>query len=147
MKFVLGALGFLKGLPRWVYLSVAGIAALGLLWALHGHWEREAHDAAYNEGWTAQKVLTDREIAKNGINLASIDRLQAVIVADNAEKDARAKAYADAKAADARTVADMNKRYAGTAGRVSQLEAISRVPGGNAACRVPGAVTDALSGL
>jgi hypothetical protein len=101
--------------------------------------------------WQKQDALhvsqRDVEIQKNGINLASIDTLSKALAAKNAESEARAKAYADAKAADARTVADLDRRYSSTAARVAALQAIARVPGGNEACRVPTAVAGALEGL
>jgi hypothetical protein len=147
MSFVLGALGigkailgFLKSLPWWIYAIIGGILALLFAWHVHTGKVKDAYNAAYNKGWSV-------EHANHEITLRSLDHVMALLAAKNAESDARAKAYADAKAADARTVAEMDRRYRGTAGRVASLEAIARVPGGSVQCKAPRAVTDALEGL
>lgn len=95
----------------------------------------------------AHVAQRDAEIAKNAVNLKSIADLTAALKAKNAESDARAKALADVKAQDARDVAEADKRYADTAGRIKALEAIARGSGGKDACKVPGAVSGALEGL
>lgn len=89
----------------------------------------------------------DAEIAKNTVNLSSIAKLGEMIAAKNAESDARAKAFQDAKAADARTIADLDRRYAATGAAKARLETIARLPGSNPACRAPRAVTDSLEGV
>lgn len=102
------------------------------------HWQKQ------DELHVAQR---DTEIAKNAINLVSIGTLQGIIAEKNKESDARAKAFQDAKAADARSIADLDHRYASTAARVAALTAISRVGGGEGPCKVPPAVATALEGL
>lgn len=89
----------------------------------------------------------DAEIQKNRLNLASIDQLTALLAQKNAESLARGKALDDAKAQDAKDRAAFDRQYAATDAQRRALEAISRVPGGNPACRVPRAVSDALQGL
>lgn len=102
------------------------------------HW-RKAYDSDH-------AALT-LEVSKNKINLASIDTLTKALADKNAESLARAKAYDDAKASDARTIAAMDKKYASTKAARDALLAISKVPGGNDACKVPPALSGALEGL
>jgi hypothetical protein len=102
------------------------------------HWQKQ------DELHVAQR---DTEIAKNAVNLTSIGTLQGIIAEKNKESDIRAKAFTDAKDANARTIADLDKRYGSTAARVAALTAISRVGGGEGPCRVPAAVASALEGL
>lgn len=154
MTFLLGflgigktVLGFLKSLPWQVYAILGGILALLFLWHVHTGWEKDAYNAAFNAGWNKQKVLTDAEIAKNTINLRSIGKLTQAIADQNADVQRRAKAFDDSKAANAATIADMDRRAVSSDARRSRLEAIARAPGGNEACRAPKALTDSLEGL
>jgi hypothetical protein len=89
----------------------------------------------------------DAEIAKNAVNLESITRLTDALDAKNAESEARARAYSDTKAADAQTIADLDKRYASTRASRDALQAIAKVAAANPSCPVPMALSGALEGL
>lgn len=147
MTFILSALGYLKLVPKPVWYALGIVAALLMLWRVHSGWERAAYDAAYNAGVAKQKVLTDAEVRKNAINLASINTLQTALADKNAESEARAKAFADAKAADAATIADMDKRQKADASRLETLQRLARDLPENPACRVPPALSAQTEGL
>lgn len=140
MGMILGIVGFFKGIPRWVYAAIFAAAAVLFLIHAHGNKVRDAYNDAYNAGWS-------KEHAGHLITLRSLGDALAIIAAKNKESDARAKAFNDAKDADARTIADLDKRYSSTASRVAALTAISRVGGGDGPCKVPTAVAAALEGL
>jgi hypothetical protein len=146
MGFVLSLIGPLLKLPRWVYAVVAGIVLLGVLWAIHGHWEHEAHEAAVAEGVAKEKVRTDAGLMREAVDLASINTLQTALAQKNAESLARAKALTDAKATDAANRAALDKQYASTKAARDALLAMAKVPG-KGACRIPPALTGALDGL
>ena len=146
MPFVLSLLGPLLKLPRWVYAVVAGIVLLGALWAIHGHWERKAHDAAFAEGVAKQKVQTDAAIMREAVDLASINTLQTALTDKNNESLARAKALTDAKATDAANRAALDKQYASTKAARDALLAMSKVTG-NGGCKIPPVLSSALEGL
>lgn len=147
MGFALSALGYLKLVPKPVWYALGIVAALLLLWRVHAGWERAAYDAAFNAGVAKQKALTDAEVRKNAVNLASINTLTTALREKNAESDARAKAFADAKAADAATIADMDKRQKADASRLETLQRLARDLPENPACRVPAALSAQLEGL
>lgn len=143
----LGVPKFLTGPLKWLVDVGIILAMLAGLWALHGHWERAAYNAAYNAGVAKQKVQTDAEIRKNAVNLASINTLTTALADKNAESLARAKAYTDAKAADAATIADMDKRAKADASRLETLQRLARDLPDNPACRVPAALSAQTEGL
>jgi len=147
MTFVLSALGYLKLVPKPVWYALGIVAGLLLLWHVHSGLERKAYDDAYNAGWTTQKVQTDAEIRKNAINLASIGTLQTALADKNAESEVRAKAFADAKAADAATRADMDKRQKADASRLETLQRLAKDLPTNPQCVAPAALLDNLDGL
>jgi hypothetical protein len=134
------------GLPRIQSIVAGGLLAIiiGLTVALliaNGntrHWQKLD---------TLHSAQRDTEIAKNAVNLESITRLSDALDAKNAESEARAKAYADVKASDAATIADLDKRYAATKASRDALQAIAKVATANPSCRVPSALSGALEGL
>ncbi|MFA6031801.1 MAG: hypothetical protein WC889_02740 [Myxococcota bacterium] len=90
------------------------------------------------------------EVAKHSVSLASIKELRDVIDAKNAESDARAKAYADSKAADAKAIADLDRRFDASRGRIATLSAIAKASENAPAdrgCRAPSALLVALDDL
>lgn len=147
MTFILSALGWLKLVPKPAWYALGLVAALLLVWHVHTGWERKAYNDAFNAGWTKQKVQTDAEIAKNAINVASIDTLQTALADKNAESLARAKAYADAKAADASTIAEMDRRAKADSSRLETLQRLAKDLPDNPQCRVPAALLANLDGL
>lgn len=147
IAFGLRLLGWLKLIPKPVWYALGIIAALLLLWRVHAGWERAAYNTAYNAGVAKQKVQTDAEIAKNAVNLASINTLQTALAEKNAESEARAKAYADVKASDAATIADLDKRQKADASRLETLQRLARDLPDNPQCRVPAALAANLDGL
>lgn len=147
MTFLLSALGYLKLVPKPAWYALGILAALLMLWHIHSGWERKAYNDAYNAGWAKQKVLTDAEVQKNAVNLASINTLQSALADKNAESEARAKAFADAKAADAATLAEMDKRQKADASRLETLQRLARDLPENPQCKVPAALRAQLEGL
>jgi hypothetical protein len=85
---ILARWGVPEGLQRvaaWVMTLVAVIALLALLWALHGHWERNAYNQAFNAGWSALAKANADEAAKVlEINDAAKDKAAAERVTDTA---------------------------------------------------------------
>lgn len=147
IAFAIKALGYLKLVPKPVWYALCILAALLILWHIHSGWERKAYNDAYNAGWAKQKVLTDREVQKNAVNLASINTLQSALADKNAESEARAKAFADAKAADAATLAEMDRRQKANASRLETLQRLARDLPENPSCRAPAALLANLEGL
>lgn len=96
---------------------------------------------------TLHSAQRDAEIAKNAVNLESITRLTDALDDKNAESEARARAYSDTRAADAQTIADLDKRYASTRASRDALQAIAKVAAANPSCKVPMALGGALEGL
>jgi len=134
------------GLPRIQSIVAGGLLAIiiGLTVALFiangnaRHWQKL--DVLHS----AQR---DTEIAKNAVNLESITRLSGALDAKNAESEARAKAYADVKASDAATIADLDKRQKADASRLETLQRLARDLPDNPACRVPAALSAQTGGL
>lgn len=77
----------------------------------------------------------------------SIDTLQSALDDKNRESEARAKAYADSKSADAQTIALMDARQKADASRLDTLQRLARDLPDNLQCRVPAALTAQLDGL
>lgn len=106
------------------------------------------HDAAhFKKLYEAQTEATASANTKLAISNASIGTLQAALDSKNAESDARAKAYTDAKAADAATIADMDKRARADSSRLETLRRLARDLPENPACRVPAALSAQTEGL
>jgi hypothetical protein len=94
---ILARWGVPQGLQRiaaWVVALSALIALAGLLWALHGHFERVAYNRAYNDGWnalakknadTATKALQTNDKAKDQ---AATERVNDTAIISN-QQDAR----------------------------------------------------------
>lgn len=121
-----------------------GIAlAAALIWGGIEHLSASHyHKLTDQNAATAQLANSKLEISN-----ASIDTLTNALSQMNAQSDARAKAYADSKAQDAQTIAELDRQYAGTDAQRKALEAIAKVPGGSDACRAPAALTRNLEGL
>lgn len=147
MPFIPSALGYLKLVPKPVWYALGIVAALLMLWRAHAGWERAAYNDAFKAGVAKQKVLTDAEVQKNAANLASINTLQTALADKNAESERRAKQYADAKAEDTATVAEMNKRQKADASRIETLQRLARDLPENPSCRVPAALAAQIEGL
>jgi hypothetical protein len=77
----------------------------------------------------------------------SIDALQGALDDKNAESLSRARAYTDARAADAATLATMDARAKADASRLDTLRRLARDLPDNPACRVPAALAANLEGL
>lgn len=121
---------------------VAVTVALGVLLLI------SRHDAAhFKKLYEAQTQATASANAKLAISNASIDSLTAALNAKNAESEARAKLYADAKAQDAATLAEMDRRQKADASRLETLQRLARDLPENPACRVPAALSAQLEGL
>lgn len=123
-----------------IMLALFAVPTVGLLITRH----TLASVKLERDAFHAQR---DAEIAKNTVNLRSIADLQSALADKNAESERRAKALTDAQAEDQRNRAAFDKQQVATDGKIKALEAIARAPGGNADCRAPKAVTDALEGL
>lgn len=123
----------------WWTIPIAGFA---IAWLIAASDARHYHKLSDQNAASAQ--LANSKLA---ISNASIDTLTNALNAMNADADARAKAYADSKAQDAATIADLDKRYAGTKPVRDALAAIVAMPGGNGACKVPSALSAALKEL
>lgn len=147
MTFILSALGWLKLVPKPVWYALGIIAALLLLWQVHAGWEHAAYNRAFNAGYLKQAQATADANAKLGISNASIGRLQSALADMTAQSEARAKAYADVKASDAATIADLDKRQKADASRLDTLKALARDLPTNPQCRVPAALAANLDGL
>lgn len=141
------ALTFLRGLSWQVWAIIGGVLAALLLWHLHAGWEKSARDTAYAAGVTAQKVLTDREIAKNRINLASIDTLSKTLAEKNHESDIRAKQFADIIDKDRADTARLAALDRANSGLRASLASIRDHATANPTCKVPPDLAKALSGL
>jgi len=134
------------GLPRIQSIVAGGLLAIivGLTVALFiangntRHWQKLD---------TLHSAQRDTEIAKNAVNLESITRLSDALDAKNAESEARAKSYADSKAADAATIADLDKRQKADAIRLETLRKLAADLPDNPACRVPAALSAQTGGL
>jgi len=134
------------GLPRIQSIVAGGLLALiiGLTVALFIANGNTRHWQKLDMLHSAQR---DTEIAKNAVNLESITRLSDALDAKNAESEARAKAYADVKASDAATIADLDKRQKADASRLETLQRLVRDLPDNPACRVPAALSAQTGGL
>jgi len=134
------------GLPRIQSIVAGGLLAIiiGLTVALFIANGNTRHWQKLDMLHSAQR---DTEIAKNAVNLESITRLSDALDAKNAESEARAKAYADVKASDAATIADLDKRQKADASRLETLKRLARDLPDNPACRVPAALAANLEGL
>jgi hypothetical protein len=107
-----------------------------------------SHDASHFKKLYEQQVgLTASANAKLSISNASIATLQAALDSKNAESEARAKAYADSKAADAKTIADMDARQKADASRLDTLKRLAVSLPTNPACKAPAALLANLEGL
>lgn len=103
---IFARLGLPPGFQRiaaWVTTFVAVIALVGLLWAIHGHFERTVYNQAYNDGWNALKAKDEAEAAKarkvNDAAVAKADTERATDTAViNTDKEARDVAIKSAPA-------------------------------------------------
>ncbi len=75
MTFILSALGWLKLVPRWAYAALGVVAVLLLLWHIHGGWEKDAYNAAYNAGWTVEHKAHEQTIANYKSAAAEAERM------------------------------------------------------------------------
>lgn len=91
----------------------------------------------------AEKLAND----KLAISNASIDTLTAALNDKNAESEARAKAYADSKAEDAATLAEMEARRKQDASRIATLQGLAKDLPDNPNCKAPAALLENLKGL
>lgn len=60
--FGLGAPKWMSPLIKWAIDIALVLALLAGLWALHGHWQRQAYDRAFNAGWAALKAKDDAAV-------------------------------------------------------------------------------------
>lgn len=105
-------------------------------------------DAAhFKKLYETQAQLTAQANTKLAVSNASIGTLQSALDAKNAESDARAKAFADAKVADAADRAALAKQYASSQAARDALSAMAKVAGANPQCKVPVALSGSLEGL
>ena len=85
---ILARWGVPQGLQRvaaWAMTLGAVIAVLGLLWALHGGWERAAYNQAFDAGWNALAKANADEAAKAlKVNDAAKDKAASERVTDTA---------------------------------------------------------------
>lgn len=121
---------------------VAVVAVLGIMLLI-----AKGDARHFQKLYETQAQLTASANAKLSISNASIDTLTGALDAKNAESEARAKAYTDAQAANAATIADLDKRYASTKASRDALQAIAKVATANPSCKVPMALSGALEGL
>lgn len=81
----LGVPKFLTGPLKWLVDVGIIVVLLAGLWALHGHWERAAYNAAYNAGWSAlAKSNSDAAAKALKVNDAAKDKAAAERVNDTA---------------------------------------------------------------
>lgn len=96
-------------------------------------------DAAFAQVQTEQ--------AKHAVTRQSLDSCTTEIGRRNAEADARAKAYADAKAKDAQTIAKLNEMAKDSAKRIAVLEGIRQHAEATGACAVAAGILEQAKGL
>lgn len=101
----------------------------------------------YKALWQQEQAAHQLTAAKLATSNASIDTLTAALNDKNAESVARAQAYADSKASDAKTVAAMDARQRADASRLEALHRLARDLPDQPACRVPAALSAQLEGL
>jgi hypothetical protein len=102
----------------------------------------DERDAA-REGLAAERK-------SHGVTLASVVTLKRELEAKNAESLARAAAFEASKAADAKAIAEMDRRQAASDTRIASLRAIAEAAGkvgADGRCRVPAAIANALEGI
>lgn len=87
------------------------------------------------------------EVAKNAVQRASITEMQHNLDAKNAESDARAKAFADARAADQKDIARLDALNRANAPRIAALQSIVGSAGHDPACKAPAVLLSSLEGL
>ncbi|UIJ43739.1 hypothetical protein LZK98_11620 [Sphingomonas cannabina] len=87
------------------------------------------------------------EQARHAVTRQSVETLTAALDVKNRESEARAKAYEESKAANAKAIAELDQRYKATASRVEALRAMAKQFPANPACRAPAALLAQLEGL
>lgn len=133
---------------RWCFANPAWVlcAILGFMWGLSAMDARSAHKQA---GQCAAARKSDKAAwqAASKINLASIDTLQAALVAKNKESQARADAYAASRAQDAADVAAADQRLRATTSQIARLRGIADHAAANPTCKAPDALLAGAEGL
>lgn len=127
-------------LKHWKALLAALVAA-ALLIALLVTRSTLAETKALYEAEIAAHAT---EKANHAVTRASVVTLRTALDAKNAESEARAKAFEDAKRQAAADVAAADAKWRSTADQVAKLKAIAARPGN---CPVPKDLMEGLNGL
>jgi hypothetical protein len=96
------------------------------------------------EALTAERDLA---ITAHAVTRQSVATLQAAIASQNAEIEARARAYADTRAADAADVAAADRAATAEGIRRARLQGIAEAAARHPACPVPAQLVQSLEGL
>lgn len=125
-----------------LYWRELGLAALALI--IGALVLLDAHHAAQRDKARAELAA---EQARHAVTRQSVETLTVALDAKNRESEARAKAYEESKAANAKAIAELDQRYRATASRVEALRAMAKDFPANPACRAPAALLAQLEGL